>query len=77
MRISKSEGCGLPNGTGKTVRFGFAKGDKVKEALTQAQIMQAAKNWSKKIQKKTGLNLTAVATNDMMGVVGKIGRVLG
>ncbi len=69
----------LPNGTGKTVRvLVFAKGDKVKEALDAGADYAGGEELVEKIQKENWFEFdVAVATNDMMGVVGKIGRVLG
>ncbi len=69
----------LPNGTGKVVRvLVFAKGDKVKEALDAGADFAGGEELVEKIQKENWFEFdVAVATNDMMGVVGKIGRVLG
>lgn len=69
----------LPNGTGKVVRvLVFAKGDKVKEALDAGADYAGGEELVEKIQKESWFEFdVAVATNDMMGVVGKIGRVLG
>ena len=66
----------LPNGTGKTVRtLVFAKGDKAKEAgadFVDAEELVA------KIQNENWLDFDVViATPDMMGVVGRLGKVLG
>lgn len=68
----------LPNGTGKTVRVAvFAKGDKVQEAL-DAGADFAGEELIEKVQKEGWLEFdAAIATPDMMGQVGKIGRVLG
>lgn len=68
----------LPNGTGKTVRVAvFAKGQKVQEAL-DAGADFAGEDLVDKVQKEGWLDFdTAIATPDMMGQVGKIGRVLG
>ncbi|NLW52382.1 MAG: 50S ribosomal protein L1 [Tissierellia bacterium] len=68
----------LPNGTGKTVRVAvFAKGDKAQEAL-DAGADFAGEELIEKVQKENWLDFdTAIATPDMMGQVGKIGRVLG
>jgi large subunit ribosomal protein L1 len=69
----------LPNGTGKTMRvLVFAKGDKVKEAEDAGADFVGADEYVDKIQKENWLEFDAViATPDMMGVVGKLGRVLG
>lgn len=69
----------LPNGTGKTVRvLVFAKGDKVKEALNAGADYAGGEEMVEKIQKENWFEFdVAVATPDMMGIVGKIGRVLG
>ena len=68
----------LPNGSGKTVRVAvFAKGDKVQEAL-DAGADFAGEELIEKVQKEGWLEFdAAIATPDMMGQVGKIGRVLG
>lgn len=69
----------LPNGTGKTVRvLVFAKGDKVKEAETAGADYVGAEDMVEKIQKHNWMDFDAViATPDMMGVVGRLGRILG
>ena len=69
----------LPNGTGKTVRvLVFAKGDKVKEAINAGADYAGGEELVEKIQKESWFEFdVAVATPDMMGIVGKIGRVLG
>ncbi len=68
----------LPHGTGKTVRVAvFAKGDKVQEALNAGADF-AGEDLIDKVQKEGWLDFdAAIATPDMMGQVGKIGRVLG
>lgn len=68
----------LPNGTGKDVRVAvFAKGDKVEEALAAGADF-AGEDLIDKIQKENWFEFdTAIATPDMMGMVGRIGRVLG
>ncbi|MGF0040646.1 50S ribosomal protein L1 [Peptoniphilaceae bacterium SGI.131] len=68
----------LPNGTGKEVRVAvFAKGEKVQEAL-DAGADFAGEDLVDKVQKEGWLDFdTAIATPDMMGQVGRIGRVLG
>ena len=69
----------LPNGTGKTVRvLVFAKGDKAKEAQAAGADYVGAEELVDKIQKENWFELdVVVATPDMMGVVGRLGRVLG
>jgi large subunit ribosomal protein L1 len=69
----------LPHGTGKTVRVAvFAKGDKAKEAQEAGADVVGAEDLVQRIQTENWLEFdAAVATPDMMGLVGKIGRVLG
>ncbi|MDQ0149800.1 50S ribosomal protein L1 [Eubacterium multiforme] len=69
----------LPNGTGKNVRvLVFAKGDKVKEAQEAGADFVGAEELVQKIQSENWFDYdVVVATPDMMGVVGRIGRVLG
>lgn len=69
----------LPHGTGKTVRvLVFAKGDKVKEAEVAGADYVGAEEYIDKIQKENWFDFdVVVATPDMMGLVGKLGRVLG
>ncbi len=69
----------LPNGTGKTVRvLVFAKGEKVKEAEAAGADFVGAEDMVEKIQKENWLDFDAViATPDMMGLVGRLGRILG
>jgi len=69
----------LPHGTGKTVRvLVFAKGDKVKEAQEAGADHVGADDLAKKIQDEQWLDFdTAIATPDMMGVVGRLGKILG
>ena len=68
----------LPHGTGKSLRvLVLAKGDKAKEALAAGAEHAGAEEYVKKIQ-DGWLDIDAiVATPDMMGEVGKLGRVLG
>jgi len=70
--------CSLPNGTGKTVRvLVFAKGEKEKEALDAGADFVGGDDLAAKI-KEGWLDFDRViAAPDMMGVVGKIGRILG
>ena len=69
----------LPNGTGKTVRvLVFAKGDKATEAQQAGADFVGAEELVQKIQSENWFDYdVVVATPDMMGVVGRIGRVLG
>ena len=69
----------LPHGTGKTVKvLVFAKGDKVKEAQEAGAEFVGAEDLVEKIQKENWFDFdVVVATPDMMGVVGRLGRVLG
>jgi len=69
----------LPHGTGKTVRvLVFAKGDKAKEAEQAGADFVGAEDMVTKIQTENWFDYdVVVATPDMMGVVGKIGRILG
>ncbi len=68
----------LPNGTGKDVRvLVFAKGEKEKEALDAGAEFVGAEDLVEKV-KGGWLDFDkAVATPDMMGTVGKIGKILG
>ncbi len=69
----------LPNGTGKTVRvLVFAKGDKVNEAEAAGADYVGGEELIPKIQHDGWLDFdVVVATPDMMGVVGRLGKVLG
>ena len=69
----------LPHGTGKTVKvLVFAKGDKVDEALAAGADFAGGDELVPKIQNDGWLDFdVVVATPDMMGVVGRLGRVLG
>ncbi|EOR27917.1 50S ribosomal protein L1 [bioreactor metagenome] len=69
----------LPNGTGRTVRvLVFAKGEKAKEAQEAGADFVGAEELVQKIQSENWFEYdVVVATPDMMGVVGRIGRVLG
>ena len=69
----------LPHGTGKTVRvLVFAKGDKVSEAEAAGADFVGGEELIPKIQNEGWFEFdVVVATPDMMGVVGRLGRVLG
>ncbi|MBP2071955.1 50S ribosomal protein L1 [Thermoanaerobacterium butyriciformans] len=69
----------LPHGTGKTVRvLVFAKGDKAKEAEAAGAEYVGAEELVSKIQNENWFDYDVViATPDMMGVVGRLGKVLG
>lgn len=69
----------LPHGTGKTKRvLVFAKGDKAKEAEAAGADFVGAEEMAKKIQTENWFDFdVVVATPDMMGVVGRLGKVLG
>ena len=69
----------LPHGTGKTVKvLVFAKGDKAKEAEAAGADYVGAEELVDKIKNESWFDFdVCVATPDMMGVVGRIGRILG
>jgi large subunit ribosomal protein L1 len=69
----------LPNGVGRSTRvLVFAKGEKEKEALEAGADHVGAEELAKKIQDEGWFDFDRViATPDMMGVVGRLGRVLG
>lgn len=69
----------LPHGTGKKVRvLVFAKGDKAKEAENAGAEYVGAEELVTKIQNENWFDYDViVATPDMMGVVGRLGKVLG
>lgn len=69
----------LPHGTGKTKKvLVFAKGAKAEEATAAGADFVGAEDMAEKIQKEGWFDFDAVvATPDMMGVVGRLGKVLG
>ncbi len=68
----------LPHGTGKTVRVAvFAKGEKATEAEAAGADIVGAEDLAAKVQEGVLDFDAAIATPDMMGVVGKLGRILG
>ena len=69
----------LPNGTGKKVKvLVFAKGDKAKAAEEAGADYVGAEDFVTKIQKENWFDFDVViATPDMMGVIGRLGKVLG
>ncbi len=69
----------LPHGTGKTLKvLVFAKGDKAKEAEAAGADYVGAEELVPKIQNENWFDYDViVATPDMMGVIGRLGKVLG
>ena len=69
----------LPNGTGKAQRvLVFAKGDKAKEAEAAGADFVGAEELVPKIEKENWFDYDViVATPDMMGVIGRLGKILG
>ena len=81
-RHADQQVCGavvLPHGTGKTVRvLVFAKGPKAEEAKAAGADFVGDMDMVQKIQQENWFGFdVCVATPDMMGVVGRIGRILG
>jgi large subunit ribosomal protein L1 len=69
---------GLPNGTGKTLRVGvFARGAKAEEALAAGADVVGADDLAEKIQAGDIQFDRCIATPDMMGLVGRLGKILG
>jgi large subunit ribosomal protein L1 len=71
--------CALPHGTGKSLRVVvFAKGDRAAEARDAGADFVGAEDLVDRILKENWLEFdSAIATPDMMGLVGRLGRVLG
>ena len=69
----------LPNGTGKNVKvLVFAKGDNVQKALDAGAEYVGGAEYAEKIQQENWFDFDVViASPDMMGVIGKLGKVLG
>jgi large subunit ribosomal protein L1 len=68
----------LPNGTGKTVRIGvFARGAKAEEALAAGADVVGAEDLAEKVQGGEIAFDRCIATPDMMGLVGRLGKILG
>jgi large subunit ribosomal protein L1 len=68
----------LPNGTGKTVRVGvFARGPKAEEATAAGADVVGAEDLAEKIQAGEIAFDRCLATPDMMGIVGRLGKILG
>ncbi|MFN7633605.1 MAG: 50S ribosomal protein L1 [Acetobacteraceae bacterium] len=69
---------GLPNGTGKTVRVAvFARGAKAEEAQAAGADVVGADDLAAKVQEGVIEFDRCIATPDMMGLVGRLGKVLG
>ena len=68
----------LPNGTGKTLRVGvFARGAKAEEALAAGADVVGADDLAEKVQAGEIQFDRCIATPDMMGLVGRLGKILG
>src|ERR1700709_1334878 len=68
----------LPNGTGKTVRVGvFARGAKADEALAAGADVVGADDLMERVQAGEINFDRCIATPDMMGIVGRLGKILG
>lgn len=68
----------LPNGTGKTLRVGvFARGDKAEAAKAAGADVVGAEDLAEKVQAGEIEFDRCIATPDMMGIVGRLGKVLG
>ncbi len=70
--------CNLPNGSGRTLRVGvFARGAKAEEAKAAGADIVGAEDLVEIVQKGTIEFDRCIATPDMMGLVGRLGKVLG
>ena len=70
--------CNLPNGTGRTLRVAvFARGAKAEEAKAAGADIVGAEDLVESVQKGTIDFDRCIATPDMMGLVGRLGKVLG
>jgi large subunit ribosomal protein L1 len=68
----------LPHGTGKTLRVAvFARGDRAKEAEAAGADLVGAEDLAEKVQAGEIAFDRCIATPDMMGVVGRLGKILG
>ena len=69
----------LPHGTGKSIRIAvFARGERATQAKEAGADVVGAEDLVEKIQKENWLEFdSAIATPDMMGLVGRLGRILG
>jgi large subunit ribosomal protein L1 len=68
----------LPNGTGKTLRVGvFARNVKAEEALAAGADVVGAEDLAEKVQAGEIAFDRCIATPDMMGLVGRLGKILG
>jgi large subunit ribosomal protein L1 len=68
----------LPNGTGRSVRVGvFARGPKAEEALAAGADVVGAEDLAEQVQAGEIKFDRCIATPDMMGVVGRLGKILG
>ncbi|MFA5867951.1 MAG: 50S ribosomal protein L1 [Actinomycetota bacterium] len=68
----------LPNGTGRSVRVAvFAQGEKAREAMDAGADVVGAEDLAEEVTKGRADFDVAIATPDMMGTVGKLGKVLG
>src|SRR5580658_9041295 len=68
----------LPNGTGKTLRVGvFARGAKAEEATAAGADVVGAEDLAEKVQAGDIQFDRCIATPDMMGLVGRLGKILG
>lgn len=70
--------CNLPKGSGRTLRVGvFARGDKADEATAAGADVVGAEELVEEVQKGNIQFDRCIATPDMMGLVGRLGKILG